>query len=1153
MGLTGERLLRALELFQEWCELGDGEREARLGELAERDAELAAGVRALLEEDEKAAGAEDEDGLRLDKDRLGRWMAETAAPEVGHETAARRAMPKRIGDYRVLGILGVGGMGVVYRAEQDSPRRPVAVKVVHPTSLSSERRKRLRQEAEILGRLEHSGIARIYAAGTDDFGAGPQPYFAMEFVEGRPLARNCEAEAASTAERVELLVQVCEAVDYAHRLGIVHRDLKPDNVLVQADGQPRVLDFGVARSLEPGTDATSLRTEDGRLVGTLSYMSPEQVAGVSEGLTPACDVYSLGAMLFEVLAGRTPHQLEGESLLGALQLLQSKDPDRLGSVRSDLRGDLDRIVGKALQREPERRYATAGELADDLGRYLRKEPILAREPSTLYELRRFVARNPALVAGVVSTLLVLVVGVVVSFAQTLRAQSGERLARQQSYIASIRAVDADLRLGDSTLALEDLDALPVETRDWEWNHLTTRVRDSFAVLVDDVDPNAGVAVLDPSGPDVAFVRGGELWRYDGVSEGERPWLSSASAIQAISSLNARGELAIAGEDGRLWRASATDEEPRLLAHLPEPAWGLAWSDRRGEWLAMADRALWGVGSEGALRPIVELGENRRMLQFAYSESTDRLLVSLSRMGANPKSSGVARAFSAANGELLWESRGETVGRAPAVDPTGRLAFLGTTWGEGRLVDIATGEGRPLPGQSSGSTRAAMFSPGGTRLFTSNGGRSLEVRALPEGEFEKRAEISPLLVGGDFERRRESKVSEDRGSLGAISASAWLDEDTLLIARFGRLYRWSLGFSGSARLGADDYCYDLRFSVDGRWLLFREFRGDWVLVDALLRREVARLPKWSRQACFAGDGTSLLLHSGSWCRLDLGSLEWLETLEDGEAGPGAKGLEASGLVNHVAQGSTVRLQPTQVVNPAMGQSVQQGARLRLRSLLDSGEELSVDQESNQPNRGVAWHGERGWIASANGAVRIYDDRSLELLASLGSRSESSYAVAFHPDGDRLATGGADGEIVLWATDGWTPILTLRGHDLYVRGLEFSPDGKVLASASGDRSVRLWDTQPRDVREREVQRIWDARPGVRAAVQALIDAGTADLAAAVQREFPPGTEREAALSWMHELGGGGTLPRVSTSANERMRDRVRAKRDAAASGQGEPSSE
>ena len=1142
MGLSGTRLLRAIERFQEWCDLEERDLERRLGELDGEDPELAAGVRELLEEDRQAVGSGNQDDISLDRERLGRWMAETTAPQEGPETAVRRAMPERIGDYRVLGILGVGGMGVVYRAEQDSPRRPVAVKVVHPTSLSSERRKRLRQEAEILGRLEHPGIARIYSAGTDEFGAGPQPYFAMEFVEGRPLARYCDAAGSSTRQRVELLVQVCEAVDYAHRLGIVHRDLKPDNVLVQPDGQPRVLDFGVARSIEPGTDATSLRTEDGRLVGTLSYMSPEQVEGVSEGLTPACDVYSLGAMLFELLAGRTPHDLEGEGLLGALQVLQSKDPDRLGSLRSDLRGDLDRIVGKALQREPERRYATAGELADDLGRYLRKEPILAREPSTLYELRRFVARNPALVAGVVSTLLVLVVGVVASFALTLRAQSGERLARQQTYIASIRAVDADLRLGDSSQALEDLDALTAETRGWEWDHLVTRVRDSFAVLVDDVDRAVGVAVLDPRGPDVAFVRQGQLWRYDGASRSQRPWLSTEAAVQRISPLNPRGEFAIACEDGSLWRASAADDELRLLASLPSPVRDLAWCDRREEWLIMADRVLWGVRADGALRTIVELDEERRMLQFAYSESLDTLLVSLSRLGANQKSSGLARGFSAASGELLWESRGETAGRAPAVDPTGQVAFLGTTWGEGRLVDVATGKGEPLPGQSTGSTRTALFSPGGTRLFTSNGGRSLEIRNLSDGEFEKRAEISALLFGGELSAPGGAKAPEERGG-SAISSAVWLDEGSMLIERRGKLYRWSLDFTGSQRLEANDYAYDLRFSGDGRWLLFREFRGDWVLVDALLRREVARLPKWTKQACFAGDGTSLLLHAGSWCRVDLGSLEWLELLEDADADPESNALEASGLVNRIAQGNPVRMQPAQVLHASRRQFLQQGRWLRLRSLAGGGEELSVEQDSSSPNRGVAWHPERGWIASANGPVRIYDDRSLELLASLGSRSQATYAVAFHPDGSRLATGGADGEIVLWATDGWTPILTLRGHDLYVRALEFSPDGRVLASASGDRSVRLWDTQPREDRERELQRIWEARPGVRAAVQALIDAGTADLAAAVQREFPTGPQRAAAQSWMHELAGGGALPLVSTSANERMRDLVRARRAAA----------
>lgn len=1136
MELYGERLMRAFELFREWCDLESAELEIQLEDLKAVDPELAEGVRRLLEQDGQASGRDDSDALNLNKERLGRWLAETGAAEGASESpASGPGMPERIGAYRVLGILGVGGMGVVYRAEQDSPRRSVAVKVVHPTSLSVERRKRLRQEAEILGRLEHPGIARIYSAGSDDFGAGPQPYFAMEYVEGSPLNRFCEDGQASTSERIELLVQVCEAVDYAHRLGIVHRDLKPDNVLVEANGQPRVLDFGVARSIEPGTDATSLRTEDGRLVGTLSYMSPEQVEGVSEGLTPACDVYSLGAMLFEALAGRTPHDLAGEGLLGALQVLQTKDPARLGALRRDLRGDVDRILAKALERDPRRRYASAGKLGADLERFLRKEPVHAREPSTAYELRRFVARNPALVAGLASTLLVLLFGVGVSVALTIRARAGERLAQQRSYVSSIRAVDADLRLGDSTLALENLEALPITQRGWEWGHLNARVRDGLSLFLSDVDHRPAVAVLDPEGPRVAFVRRGDLWVHDGLKGTTSLWLDAEHGIQVLSKLDESGRLIAADRGGDLWLLSETEDSPRRLVGLPEAALALSWCKADGEFLALCSGALWRVSMEGSLQELATADRDRDFLQAGYSRAAEVVVVSLSRRDSNQRSSGLARALDAKTGQQLWEIVGEGSGRAPSVNPGGDLVFMGTNWGQGRFYKLETGEMRTLSGQAAGSTRRSEFSPQGSRLFTSNGGRFIEVRSVPSGGIERRAEVSPLLRG---DRSSEAPRAADsdgdaRGGLDGRGNSAWIDERSLLIARSDSLFLWDVDHRGSQEFEVEDYGYDLRFSPSGRWLLVREYRRDWVLVDALLRREVARLPGWSTDACFSPDSTSIFLRSGNWAELDLGSMELLQAFEQRDRGPDSlKTLEGE-----LDGSGPVRIRPTRIYNSQSGQAVIQGSGMRSVALRPGAPEFKVEQVSTSATRGVAWSLARGWIASANGLVNIYDDQTGELIAELGRRSKATYAVAFHPDGERLATGGADGEIVLWQTGDWSPVLNLRGHDLYVRALEFSPNGELLASASGDRSIRIWDTRPKSERNLELTRVLEQREATRSTVEDLIASEVPDLAGAIHRHYPPGPQREAALSWIHELLGEGSLPWVSRHALDQVGERKR----------------
>lgn len=1138
MSLSGERLLRALELFQEWCDLAAAEREARLVELAGTDPELEAGVRALLDEDQRAANAEGSDDLSLDKERLGRWLAETAAPDSGLETDVRRAMPERIGDYRVLGILGVGGMGVVYRAEQHSPRRAVAVKVVHPTSLSTERRKRLRQEAEILGRLEHPGIARIYSAGTDDFGAGPQPYFAMEFVEGRPLARYCEEVGASIPERVELVAQVCEGVDYAHRLGIVHRDLKPDNVLVQDDGLPRVLDFGVARSIEPGTDVTSLRTEDGRLVGTLSYMSPEQVEGVSEGLTPACDVYSLGSMLFEVLTGRTPYDLHGEGVLGALHLLQSKRPDRLGTVRRDLRGDLDRIVSKALQRDPERRYSSAGELGDDLRRHLRKEPILARRPSTLYELQRFVVRNPALVAGVTSTFVVLAAGIVIAAGLALRARQGEQSAKQENYVSTLRAIDADLRLGDSRRAAGQLARIPTDLRGWEWNHLNARIQGEFKVVVEGVDAGGPMEALDEARTRILFTRDGQPYVWDRSLGRPAPWGEFDGRVVCAGA--PRGGRCLIGTDtGHIWSVSVSDpRDVRAVASLGAAPCSLAWDSDGAKALALTHDHLWRISEDGAQTSIATPSGSRTFLGFELDSQQRRVVLTHSRSPVKQRSFNFVTIVDLETGEEKWDSRKQSVGRAPAFDPSGERVFLASNWGAAQMLDVSTGQLEMLPGQAEGSTRVACWSQSGELLFTSNGGRHVEIRSGTDGEILRRAQIARPPTGDvsggedgenlaprapDSERPEAATHSEE---WGARRNALWLSPAEVLIRSAGRLVIWDLNPVAVSRFDSSRYCYDVRFSPDGRWLLFREYRGSWVLVDALLGRSVARFPGWTYRAAFAADGASLLFHRDGWARVDLASLELLEYYPESPERPRAL---PEALLPWIEGREQLRLHPSLLHDIAGNRALRQGKVLSARSLNGGPTaEFEVASEVEVPNRGVAWNRSKGWIAAANGRVRIFDDQDGSLVKDLGDGSESTYSVAFDPRGTRLATGRSDGGIVIWETENWRPVLELRGHGFYVRALAFSSDGERLASASGDKTVKVWDSLTAVRRQAQAGEVRAKRDEVYEDVLALVDAGHSDLAARVRQAFPPGIRRDAAFSWVHELAHASPLPVTSESA-------------------------
>ncbi len=313
--------------------------------------------------------------------------------------------PTQIGQYRILRVVGEGGMGVVYEAEQQRPHRRVALKVIRPGYISVSMMRRFEYEADVLARLEHPGIARIYEAGIAQTEVARQPFFAMEFVDGQRLDRFIASTSPPINKRLELLIRICHAVQHAHTKGIIHRDLKPANILITADGSPKILDFGVARMTDSDIQATTLHTQSGQLIGTLPYMAPEQASGKVNALDTSSDVYALGVIAYELLSGRMPYSLEGKALHEAVRVICEEEPSRLSSLDRNLRGDVETIIQKALEKDRTRRYATAGELAADVKRFLDYEPISARRPSTWYQLRKFARRNRALVTGAVAAFL----------------------------------------------------------------------------------------------------------------------------------------------------------------------------------------------------------------------------------------------------------------------------------------------------------------------------------------------------------------------------------------------------------------------------------------------------------------------------------------------------------------------------------------------------------------------------------------------------------------------------------------------------------------------------------------------------------------------------------------------------------------------------
>ena len=349
---------------------------------------------------------------------------------VPQSEAVDHLLPATIGPYRVIRLIGEGGMGAVYEAEQQQPRRTVALKVIKTAIASPDLIRRFQQESQALARLHHAGIAQVYDAGSAETGFGRQPYFAMELIQGQVLTDYALTTHLGTRARLQLICKVCEAVHHAHQRGIIHRDLKPGNILVDETGQPKILDFGIAR-LTAADAEDSTRTGVGQVIGTLAYMSPEQVLANPNEIDTRTDVYSLGVISYELLSGRLPYNFGTKGLQESLHTICEESPSPLSSINRVYKGDIETIVAKALEKDKNRRYASAAELSADIGRYLDDQPIVARPPSAAYYLKKLAHRHRALMAGIAAVFFVLAAGLVASSWQAVRATRAEKSAELQ--------------------------------------------------------------------------------------------------------------------------------------------------------------------------------------------------------------------------------------------------------------------------------------------------------------------------------------------------------------------------------------------------------------------------------------------------------------------------------------------------------------------------------------------------------------------------------------------------------------------------------------------------------------------------------------------------------------------------------------------------
>ncbi len=420
-----ERFARLKSLYLRACQLPEPERLKFLRRECADDQELY---------DESCALLADTTHPMLEAGALGGVCQDALASSI-----VGADVPESLGPYRILEVLGAGGMGIVLRAQQETPiRREVAVKLARGVSIAAESiLHRFEAESQILALMEHPNIARVLDAGQDKSG---NPYFVMDLVRGTPISSFCRRENLPVQKRIELFLDVCQAIQHAHQKGIIHRDIKPSNILVcdrEGTPTPVVIDFGIAKAMEAISGHSQLTTE-GQLIGTVAYMSPEQAQGRSSEVDTRSDTYSLGVVLYELVTEQLPYKLEELSLIEQLKAVAEHTPRKFREVLGEKHvfdADLETIVGKALSKDPQRRYDSAAALRADLERFLALRPVLARPDSTMYQLRKLVQRHrlPTALAGAMLLLLIL-------FGASMSVLfDGQRRARQRVEVTSARA------------------------------------------------------------------------------------------------------------------------------------------------------------------------------------------------------------------------------------------------------------------------------------------------------------------------------------------------------------------------------------------------------------------------------------------------------------------------------------------------------------------------------------------------------------------------------------------------------------------------------------------------------------------------------------------------------------------------------------------
>jgi len=950
--------------------------------------------------------------------------------------------PPDIEGYRIIGQLGSGGMGAVWRAEQLSTQREVALKLMVSHRRDQARaRARFEREVEITARLNHPNIGRVYDSGLHQ----GVYYYAMELIEGMPLDRYVRAVSLGRAKILALMRVVCEAVHYAHLRGVIHRDLKPSNIMVGRDGQPKVVDFGLARTFFEEDEGMTISIE-GDVAGTPAYMSPEQAAGRHDQLDTRTDVFSLGVILYRLLTGQSPQELSGPLYDVLRQIVEGKIK-RPRDVDSTIDSELEALLLKALAKEPQDRYASAGDLADDIDNYLRGEPLRAKAPTTLYFLRKK-ARKYRRQVGIAAGILVILSAVIlVGYTKIV----GERVLRKEvERRAEIQA--AELKLKSEELDLVDLRVRALGKDKQQAEAALNLILEKYASAEDRINelslklgerkPAVAVRQVDlkrgePTAPTA-------LVRQPALPPGVKSWtLETLGHRGSITKLahSPNGRLLASGSiDGttRLWDAES-GQLIRILLGSPDAVSDLSWSSDGKSLMSISqDRdnliRLWDAES-GIMQRSFPLGETS--IRCVAWSPDGRLLASGSGDGG-----GDVGLWQVETGQLIRVLKGHTRRiNAIAWSPDGRMLATGGADRTVRLWDPLAGRLIRSSEESEGRINSLAWAPHQPVLAightTSQVVDSVTVRLWDT--------VSGKIVSS-------LKIPVEKGYV-AIRNLAWTpNAQTIACTINGTIRIWEVK-SGRVRRFSPGQASSLTWSADGKVLVFGNYDGEIRFWDS----ESGQLVQ-SQMSSSAGPVYSVSFSPGGRFLATAGRLGTI-CLWDARRWAPLSRLQAYGVDSPSFGGSVLAWSPGSDALAIGNDSRNDIVILHPQS----GMILDVVHENEQPVRSIAWSPNGGLLATghADGAVQLWNTESgaCEALVRLDAHTtEKGYiTISWSPDGNSLLSAGDNGTIKLWQPRTGEHLRSFKGHNMRVSSMAWSPDGETLASGSNDGTIRLWNVQ------------------------------------------------------------------------------------------------